>query len=183
MCSHQCVMDVTFGSFLVFFSLISVPIVYISISPFWHFFVVERTLAWHWWCKQLQNQEDAESEEGGGVGGGVWRDAAIFLVFKNGGTSPAFSHRGDSEEGEKRVHDFCHLAPAGPLCMNTMLLEFSLRHVAVLVCRGLASLDVLLVNEHFDALFDHADTWVEPGFGLVDDLHATKWNTIYIRVI
>lgn len=58
-----------------------------------------------------------------------------------------------------------------------------LRHVAVLVCRGLASLDVLLVDEHFDALFDHADTWVEPGFRLIDDLHATKWNTIYIHVI
>lgn len=47
-----------------------------------------------------------------------------------------------------------------------------LRHVAVLVRGGLASLNVLLVDEHFDALFDHADTWVEPGFGLVDDLHT-----------
>lgn len=112
MCSHQCVMDVTFGSFLVFFSLISVPIVYISISPFWHFFVVERTLAWHWWCKQLQNQEDVESEKGGGVGGGVWHDTVTFLVFKNGGTSPGCSHRGDSEEEDKRVHDFSHLTPA-----------------------------------------------------------------------
>lgn len=42
-------------------------------------------------------------------GGGVWRDTVIFLVFKNGGTSPAFSHRGDSEEEDKQVHDFCHL--------------------------------------------------------------------------
>jgi len=47
-----------------------------------------------------------------------------------------------------------------------------LRHVAVLVCRGLASLNVLLVDEHLDALLDHADTWVEPGFGLIDDLHT-----------
>lgn len=47
-----------------------------------------------------------------------------------------------------------------------------LRDVAVLVCRGLASLDVLLVDEHLDALLDHADTWVEPGFGLIDHLHG-----------
>lgn len=45
-------------------------------------------------------------------------------------------------------------------------------HVAVLVRRGLASLNVLLVDEHFDALFDHADTWVEPGFGLVNHLYT-----------
>lgn len=47
-----------------------------------------------------------------------------------------------------------------------------LRDVAVLVCRGLASLDVLLVDEHLDALLDHADTRVEPGFGLIDHLHG-----------
>ncbi len=45
-------------------------------------------------------------------------------------------------------------------------------NVAVLVCRGLAALDVLLVDEHLDALLDHADTWVEPGFGLIDDLQT-----------
>lgn len=50
--------------------------------------------------------------------------------------------------------------------------------VAVLVCRGLASLDVLLVDEHLDALFDHADTWVEPGFGLIDDLHTETSKTV-----
>lgn len=47
---------------------------------------------------------------------------------------------------------------------------FCLCDVAVLVCRGLASLDVLLVDEHLDALLDHADTGVEPGFGLINDL-------------
>lgn len=51
---------------------------------------------------------------------------------------------------------------------------FRLRHIAVLVCRGLAPLNVLLVDEHLDALLDHADTWVEPGFGLIDDLHTDK---------
>lgn len=45
---------------------------------------------------------------------------------------------------------------------------FLLRHIAVLVCRGLASLYVLLVDKHFDALLYHADTGVEPSFGLVD---------------
>lgn len=45
-----------------------------------------------------------------------------------------------------------------------------LRHIAVLVRRGLASLYVLLVDKHFDALLYHADTWVEPRFGLVDHL-------------
>jgi len=51
-----------------------------------------------------------------------------------------------------------------------------LRHIAVLVCRGLASLDVLLVDEHLDALLDHADTWVEPGFGLIDDLRTETFR-------
>lgn len=44
--------------------------------------------------------------------------------------------------------------------------------IAVLVRRGLASLNVLLVDEHLDALLDHADTGVEPGFGLIDDLQT-----------
>lgn len=44
--------------------------------------------------------------------------------------------------------------------------------VAVLVRGRLAPLDVLLVDEHLDALLDHADTGVEPGFGLIDDLHT-----------
>lgn len=47
-----------------------------------------------------------------------------------------------------------------------------LGHVAVLVRRGLAPLDVLLVNQHLDALLDHADTRVEPGFGLIDHLQT-----------
>lgn len=51
---------------------------------------------------------------------------------------------------------------------------FRLCHIAVLVRRGLASLDVLLVDKHFDALFYHTDTGVEPGFGLVDHLEERK---------
>jgi len=51
---------------------------------------------------------------------------------------------------------------------------FCLRNVAVLVRRGLASLNVLLVDEHLDALLNHADTGVEPGFGLIDDLSTHK---------
>lgn len=113
-------MDFTFGSFLGLFSFNSVPIAYSYISPFWHLFVVERTRAWHWWCKQFQNQEDVELKEGGGV-----CDTVIFLVFKNGGTSPASRHRVDSEQEDKWVRYFCHPEPAGPLCMNTMLLDFS----------------------------------------------------------
>lgn len=31
-------------------------------------------------------------------GGGVWRDTMTFLVLSDGGTSPAFSHRIDSEQ-------------------------------------------------------------------------------------
>ena len=46
--------------------------------------------------------------------------------------------------------------------------------VAVLVRRRLAPLDVLLVDEHLNALLDHADTGVEPGFGLIDDLHGPR---------
>lgn len=58
------------------------------------------------------------------------------------------------------------------LCASAPPWLFCLCDVAVLVCRGLASLNVLLVDEHLDALLDHADTWVEPGFGLIDDLHT-----------
>lgn len=47
-----------------------------------------------------------------------------------------------------------------------------LRNVAVFVCRGLTPFDVLLVDEHLDALLDHTDTGVESGFGLIDDLHT-----------
>ena len=47
--------------------------------------------------------------------------------------------------------------------------DFS-RHIAVLVWRALAALNVLLVDKNLDALLDHADAGVEPGFGLVDDL-------------
>lgn len=61
--------------------------------------------------------------------------------------------------------------------MNRSAPWLCLRHIAVLVRRGLASLNVLLVDEHFDALFDHADAWVEPGFGLVDDLHTQSNET------
>lgn len=98
----------------------------------------------------------------------------ISLAFKNGGTSPAFSHRIDSVQEDERVH---FLLPAGPLCMSISVPWLCLRHIAVLVRRGLASLNVLLVDEHFDALFDHADTWVEPGFGLIDNLHTQPQET------
>lgn len=57
------------------------------------------------------------------------------------------------------------------MCGGALWLS-ALCDVAVLVCRGLAPLDVLLVDEHLDALLDHADTGVEPGFGLIDDLHT-----------
>lgn len=60
------------------------------------------------------------------------------------------------------------------VCKRSLARLFCLCNVAVFVCRGLASLDVLLVDEHLDALLDHADTWVEPGFGLIDDLHTGK---------
>lgn len=63
----------------------------------------------------------------------------------------------------------CGSVTQASVCVALLL---RLRHVAVLVRRGLASLDVLLVDEHFDALLDHADTGVEPGFGLIDDLHT-----------
>lgn len=51
-------------------------------------------------------------------------------------------------------------------------------HIAVFVCRALASLDVLLVDKNLNALLDHADTRVESGFGLVDYLQeeAHKHN-------
>lgn len=68
----------------------------------------------------------------------------------------------------------CRLRPAGPLCTGTSAPRLCLCHIAVLVRRGLASLDVLFVDKHLNALFNHADTWVEPGFGLIDDLHTTK---------
>ena len=58
----------------------------------------------------------------------------------------------------------------------------ALCHVAVLVRRGLAPLDVLLVDEHLDALLDHADTWVEPGFGLIDDLHTGTFGKNGIKI-
>lgn len=103
----------------------------------------------------------------------------IFLVFKNGGTSPTCSHCVYSEEEDKRVLFLCRQKPAGPLCMSISVPWLCLGHIAILVRRGLASLNVLLVDKHFDALFDHADTWVEPGFGLVDDLHTTQRNTIF----
>lgn len=54
---------------------------------------------------------------------------------------------------------------------HSLLSLLCLCNVAVLVRRGLASLNVLLVDEHLDALLDHADTGVEPGFGLIDDLN------------
>lgn len=48
------------------------------------------------------------------------------------------------------------------------------RHIAVLVRRALAPLDVLLVDQHLDALLYHADAGAEPGFGLVDHLQQGK---------
>lgn len=62
--------------------------------------------------------------------------------------------------------------PSVCVCVGGPWLSSCLCDVAVLVRRGLASLDVLLVDEHLDALLDHADTWVESGFGLIDDLRA-----------
>ncbi len=59
------------------------------------------------------------------------------------------------------------------LCVKRSLARLlCLCNVAVLVRRGLASLNVLLVDEHLDAFLDHADTWVEPGFGLIDHLQT-----------
>lgn len=74
------------------------------------------------------------------------------------------------------------VGPAGKWYTSTSWLgSLRLRNVAVFICRGLAALNVLLVNEHFDALLDHADTWVEPGFGLIDDLHIeTKCTTVIV---
>lgn len=62
-----------------------------------------------------------------------------------------------------------HSHKGGSLCGSPTP---SLSDIAVLICRGLASLDVLLVDEHFYALLDHTDTGVEPGFGLIDDLYV-----------
>lgn len=64
------------------------------------------------------------------------------------------------------------LAPQAGVHKYFLARLLRLRHVAVFICRRLAALNVLLVDEHFDALLDHADTWVEPGFGLIDDLHT-----------
>lgn len=89
--------------------------IYLYLS-FLAFLCCGRTRAWHWWCcKQLQNQEDEESKEGGGD---LWRDAVIFLIFKNGGTSPAFNHRIDSEQEDEQVH-FLLLTPE--TCQPTVL--------------------------------------------------------------
>lgn len=52
--------------------------------------------------------------------------------------------------------------------------------VAVLVCRALASLDVLLVDKNLNALLDHADTRVESGFGLVNNLEEHTYTKIII---
>lgn len=57
---------------------------------------------------------------------------------------------------------------------------FSLCHVAVLVRGRLTPLDVLLVDEHLDALLDHADAGVEPGFGLVDDLWTQTQKPLFV---
>lgn len=48
------------------------------------------------------------------------------------------------------------------------------RDVAVFVCRSLAALDVLLVDEDLDALLDHADAGVEPGSRLADHLRERQ---------
>lgn len=67
----------------------------------------------------------------------------------------------------------CRSVTQASVCVQALPARlFCLCDVAVLVCRGLASLNVLLVDEHLDALLDHADTWVEPGFGLIDNLHT-----------
>lgn len=60
----------------------------------------------------------------------------------------------------------------GQVCGRSLARLLGLCDVAVFVRRGLASLYVLLVDEHLDAFLDHADTGVEPGFGLIDDLHS-----------
>lgn len=52
--------------------------------------------------------------------------------------------------------------------------------VAVLVRRALASLDVLLVDKNLNALLDHADTRVESGFGLVNNLVEHTYTKIII---
>lgn len=56
--------------------------------------------------------------------------------------------------------------------------------VAVFVRRALASLDVLLVDKNLNALLDHADTRVESGFGLVNNLKGhTYTKSIIFKTI
>lgn len=108
-----------------------------------------------------------------------WRHQSCFLV-----TAWNHSRQRQSKTYMDEWVSFCYLfhvlnlhlpvSHTGEcLCVSAPGLGlFCLCDVAVLVCRGLASLDVLLIDEHLDALLDHADTWVEPGFGLIDDLHT-----------
>lgn len=203
MWSHQCVIDVTtnlspvFFFFLLYFRSTSMFISSFLSNSRRHFlFVVWRTGAWHWWCcKQLKIRRWV------GLGGGpygwcqlaVWCDTMTILVFKDGRHQSCFSHRTGSRQAatvqnlNEWMSLFCCLFYVLNLYLPVSLTgeclygggpwlgsSVCLCDIAVLVCRGLASLNVLLVDEHLDALLDHADTGVEPGFGLIDDLHTER---------
>lgn len=124
----------------------------------------------------------------GGRGGWGWAVVSAGRLnvmrwhFEGGGTNPALTHQAGSQQTvtvwnlNGWISLLCCLCVCGSVTQASVCvaLLLRLRHIAVLICRGLASLNVLLVDEHFDALFDHADTGVEPGFGLIDDLHTNE---------
>ena len=89
----------------------------------------------------------------------------MFSVFLEDYLNLASAVSLDGRSGRGGASPTRHL-----FCAVSFSVCFSLRHVAVLIRRRLTPLDVLLVDEHLDALLDHADAGVEPGFGLVDDL-------------
>lgn len=140
-----------------------------------------------------------KSEGGWEMGGGWWcltwhDDLSCFQWWRHQSCFKSPHRiRADSDSPKpKRMNESVLLllsrfkpAPAGwphrrVSVKRSLARLFSLCDIAVLVRRGLASLNVLLVDEHLDALLDHADTWVEPGFGLIDDLHRDKWKTVHL---
>lgn len=158
------------------------------LNSYRHFLVVPwRTGAWHWWrCKQYKIRRWPR------LGGERWREPAVWrddlscfqrwrhqscfespqtttVQNLNGWVSPFcyFFHVSNLRLPVGHAGAAASALPAPLLCLCD---------VAVLVCRGLATLDVLLIDEDLDALLDHADTWVEPGFGLVNDLHTGTWE-------
>lgn len=89
----------------------------------------------------------------------------------DGGTVPLHLGGRQPEPAAAKNKDMVYVLTAKCFFLLLLLL---LCHIAVLVRRGLASLYVLLVDKHFDALLYHADTGIEPGFGLVDHLEEKK---------